>query len=141
MGEVYTSPASYGHTHQVSVAMELRRSVRLATRVSIQDGSGSSTVQHRAAGTRRKTRRKSPYFKRARSSPYFTSSQARSLQPLVLGRKKKSPRHLLYPDYSPPSSPHGLVQERLWREPWRLLVATILLNKTTGKHAVDNMAL
>lgn len=113
--------------------MELRRSERLAARASLQEGPGSGTVQRRATGTHRKTTRKkkSTYFKKARSSPYFSSGT--SLRPLMLSRRKKTPRHLLYRDYSPPSSPHDLVQERLWRNPWQLLVATILLNKTTGK--------
>lgn len=44
----------------------------------------------------------------------------------------KRHRHLLYPDFSPPQSPFGLVQEQLYKEPWKLLVATIFLNKTTG---------
>lgn len=44
----------------------------------------------------------------------------------------KRHRHLLYPHFSPPQSPFGLVQEQLYNEPWKLLVATIFLNKTTG---------
>ena len=44
----------------------------------------------------------------------------------------KRHRHLLYPHFSPPQSPFGLVQEQLFNEPWKLLVATIFLNKTTG---------
>ena len=43
-----------------------------------------------------------------------------------------SHRHLLYPDYVPPRSPYGLIQEELWQYPWRLLIATIFLNKTSG---------
>ena len=33
----------------------------------------------------------------------------------------------------PPSSPYGLVQEVLYHDPRKLLVATIFLNRTTGK--------
>eukprot|EP00850_Spirogloea_muscicola_P011924 SM000076S21745 [mRNA] locus=s76:9658:13128:- [translate_table: standard] len=33
----------------------------------------------------------------------------------------------------PPVSPFGLIQEKLYREPWRLLVACMLLNKTAGQ--------
>ncbi|CAI5495394.1 unnamed protein product [Closterium sp. Naga37s-1] len=33
----------------------------------------------------------------------------------------------------PPVSPFGLIQERLYRDPWRLLVACMLLNKTAGR--------
>ena len=32
----------------------------------------------------------------------------------------------------PPKSPYNLVQETLFHDPWKLLVATIFLNKTTG---------
>ena len=45
----------------------------------------------------------------------------------------KRHRHLLYPNFCPPQSPYGLVQEQLYSEPWKLLVATVFLNKTTGK--------
>lgn len=38
--------------------------------------------------------------------------------------------------YKPPKSPYGLIQEQLYNDPWRLLVATIFLNKTTGKVAI-----
>ena len=44
----------------------------------------------------------------------------------------KKHRHLLYPDFRPPESPFQLVQEQLFKEPWKLLVATIFLNRTTG---------
>ncbi|CAI5500533.1 unnamed protein product [Closterium sp. Naga37s-1] len=33
----------------------------------------------------------------------------------------------------PPVSPFGLIQERLYRDPWKLLVACMLLNKTAGR--------
>ncbi|EFJ45791.1 hypothetical protein VOLCADRAFT_35340, partial [Volvox carteri f. nagariensis] len=33
----------------------------------------------------------------------------------------------------PPASPWGLIEEVLYDNPWRLLVACILLNKTTGR--------
>jgi DNA transposition AAA+ family ATPase len=33
----------------------------------------------------------------------------------------------------PPRSPYNLVQESLFHDPWKLLVATIFLNRTTGK--------
>lgn len=36
------------------------------------------------------------------------------------------------PLWSPPRSPHDLVEESFYRNPWSLLVATIFLNKTSG---------
>ena len=34
--------------------------------------------------------------------------------------------------WTPPKSPFNLVQESLFHDPWKLLVATIFLNRTTG---------
>ncbi len=36
-------------------------------------------------------------------------------------------------DWIPPKSPHGLIQEDLWPDPWKILVACLLLNLTTRK--------
>jgi len=69
--------------------------------------------------------------RKAPSSPAtsaFPSSTTTTDSGVVLRRH----RHLLYPDFAPPASPFGLVQEQLYKEPWKLLVATIFLNKTTG---------
>lgn len=33
----------------------------------------------------------------------------------------------------PPKSPHGLIQESLWPDEWKILVACIMLNQTTRK--------
>eukprot|EP00112_Aurelia_sp_Birch-Aquarium-sp1_P024943 Seg808.1 transcript_id=Seg808.1/GoldUCD/mRNA.D3Y31 product="Methyl-CpG-binding domain protein 4" protein_id=Seg808.1/GoldUCD/D3Y31 len=41
--------------------------------------------------------------------------------------------------YRPPKSPHGLIQERLYRDPWRLLVSTIFLNRTKGTCSIPIM--
>ena len=76
------------------------------------------------------------------TSPYFHSSKRKRRErpkktspplPPDPSDVKKTPRHLDYPDFTPPTSPYGLVQEQLYREPWKLLIATIFLNRTTGK--------
>lgn len=36
-------------------------------------------------------------------------------------------------NWVPPKSPHGLIQEDLWPNEWRILVACLLLNLTTRK--------
>jgi len=36
----------------------------------------------------------------------------------------------------PPTSPFNLIQEKLYTNPWRLLIATIFLNKTSNKKAL-----
>ena len=35
-------------------------------------------------------------------------------------------------NWVPPRSPYNLIQEHLYHDPWKLLVATIFLNKTQG---------
>ena len=40
--------------------------------------------------------------------------------------------------WAPPRSPFSLIEEWLWNQPWRLLVACILLNKTTGKQMLNS---
>jgi len=37
--------------------------------------------------------------------------------------------------WHPPRSPYKFIQEKLYKDPWRLLISTIFLNKTTGKAA------
>lgn len=34
--------------------------------------------------------------------------------------------------WDPPRSPYRLVQEYLYKDPWKLLIATVFLNRTTG---------
>ena len=74
---------------------------------------------------------------RAKASPYFAKgAKGKRFTKLCLGStKEKTPthRHLAYPDYVPPKSPYNLVQESLYKDPWKLLVATIFLNRTSGK--------
>ncbi|XP_062617692.1 dentin sialophosphoprotein-like isoform X2 [Saccostrea cucullata] len=58
-------------------------------------------------------------------SPYFQSG-------------RYMPRPELHRDvkWTPPKSPFHLIQESLYHDPWKLLVATIFLNRTTGKAAI-----
>jgi hypothetical protein len=66
--------------------------------------------------------------------PELTTSNTESAETaqLLTSDVPKGHRHLLYPDFRPPASPFQLVQEQLYKEPWKLLVATIFLNKTSG---------
>jgi methyl-CpG-binding domain protein 4 len=95
------------------------------------DSSGEQKVEE---SSRRRRKTTSPYF-------HSTSKRKRRGEKLrkspVAGPSdvKKAPRHLDYPDFVPPSSPYDLVQEQLYREPWKLLIATIFLNRTTGTAA------
>lgn len=52
-------------------------------------------------------------------------------QPLYSGLSP--PRRKVLRKWTPPRSPFNLIQETLFHDPWKLLVATIFLNKTSGK--------
>ncbi|XP_055366456.1 methyl-CpG-binding domain protein 4 isoform X2 [Betta splendens] len=63
-----------------------------------------------------------------KTSPYFSSKSFRDgLSP---------PRRKAFRKWTPPRSPFNLVQETLFHDPWKLLVATVFLNKTSGKMAI-----
>ena len=61
------------------------------------------------------------------SSDYFKPSP-------VPSRKSQ-----LAPNWIPPKSPFNLIQESLFHDPWKLLIATIFLNRTSGGKAIPVM--
>ncbi|KAJ8265168.1 hypothetical protein COCON_G00142670 [Conger conger] len=65
---------------------------------------------------------------RKKTSPYFSGKLAKEAP--------SPPRRKAYRKWTPPRSPFNLVQETLFHDPWKLLVATIFLNKTSGKMAI-----
>ncbi|XP_003386267.1 PREDICTED: methyl-CpG-binding domain protein 4-like [Amphimedon queenslandica] len=106
----------------------------------------SSTCPSKSSETKS---RKSKYFSAKVVAAKSTKLRASKRQPTNQKRstyfKEKdkqvvqSPhnhKHLEYPHYAPPRSPYGLIQEELWQDPWKLLIATIFLNRTTGKAAI-----
>jgi hypothetical protein len=68
---------------------------------------------------------------------------ARRHRPKATPLKKGAYAHLLSPGapdprlclWEPPASPYGLIEEELYHNPWKLLLACMLLNKTSGKQA------
>ncbi|CAH2312115.1 methyl- -binding domain 4 [Pelobates cultripes] len=63
-----------------------------------------------------------------KTSPYFSSK--------ILKEAPEPPRRKAFSKWTPPRSPFNLVQETLFHDPWKLLLATIFLNKTSGKMAI-----
>ena len=43
--------------------------------------------------------------------------------------------------WHPPRSPYKFIQEKLYKDPWRLLISTIFLNKTNGKKPLPTIFL
>ncbi|KAL1021516.1 hypothetical protein UPYG_G00014250 [Umbra pygmaea] len=76
-----------------------------------------------------KSSQRKPMGDKRKTSPYFNGKSLREegLSP---------PRRKAFRKWTPPRSPFQLVQETLFHDPWKLLVATIFLNKTSGKMAI-----
>lgn len=90
------------------------------------------------SGNKKKIIKKSTPKKRSR---YFTKKKIpdkkmKRIEDIDNITTSRNHRHLQYEDHVPPCSPYGLVQEELWEDPWKLLVATIFLNRTTGTAAL-----
>ncbi|XP_055269502.1 methyl-CpG-binding domain protein 4 isoform X3 [Moschus berezovskii] len=67
-------------------------------------------------------------IEKRKTSLYFSSKYNReALSP---------PRRKAFKKWTPPRSPFNLVQETLFHDPWKLLIATIFLNRTSGKMAI-----
>lgn len=66
---------------------------------------------------------------RIQRSPYFTRKRS-MLRPHAISKMMA---------WVPPKSPFNLIQETLFHDPWKLLVATIFLNKTSAKLAIPVM--
>ncbi len=79
-----------------------------------------------------------------RRSPYFASKKKKKKKKEKetefsgedITTKKKVAETWDPPKWTPPRSPFNLIQEDLFHDPWKLLVATIFLNRTDGKRAV-----
>ncbi|XP_054901997.1 methyl-CpG-binding domain protein 4 isoform X2 [Poeciliopsis prolifica] len=80
------------------------------------------------AATESENERSKNLESRRKTSPYF---RGKHLKDGLSPPRRKSLRK-----WTPPQSPFNLIQETLFHDPWKLLVATIFLNKTSGKMAI-----
>ncbi|XP_054992897.1 methyl-CpG-binding domain protein 4 isoform X1 [Sorex araneus] len=67
-------------------------------------------------------------IERRKTSLYFSSK--------YIKEAPSPPRRKAFKKWTPPRSPFNLVQETLFHDPWKLLIATIFLNRTAGKMAI-----
>ncbi|XP_053149629.1 methyl-CpG-binding domain protein 4 isoform X2 [Hemicordylus capensis] len=65
---------------------------------------------------------------RRKTSPYFSIK--------LIKEAPSPPRRKAFRKWTPPRSPFNLIQETLFHDPWKLLIATIFLNRTSGKMAI-----
>ncbi|XP_054833844.1 methyl-CpG-binding domain protein 4 isoform X2 [Eublepharis macularius] len=99
--------------------------IKFASKMDI-DVSQTCDEQHFTSlkeGRVRRTR-----VERRKTSPYFSSR--------FLKEAPSPPRRKAFRKWTPPRSPFNLIQETLFHDPWKLLIATIFLNKTSGKMAI-----
>ncbi|KAI3429502.1 hypothetical protein D9Q98_005591 [Chlorella vulgaris] len=109
---VGSSPPNRAFLAQLEQNMQLRRQERQAT-------GGPSPLA--SAGKRSKTR-----------SPLGSPAAAKAAAPpaaAAAAAQEPDPRLCLW---EPPVSPYGLLEEELFDDPWKLLVACMLLNKTSS---------
>ncbi|KAM3414734.1 hypothetical protein BST61_g9890 [Cercospora zeina] len=105
-----------------------------------EEGQGSDALPARAAkGTAnalspiRKT--KSPAKKTGTISEHFIEDRV-DLYNTTAGKRRKVPAGQSGNSFPPIGQPFfGIIQEKTWQEPFWMIVATVLLNKTTGRQA------
>lgn len=86
------------------------------------------TIDGRCTPVRESQNKSKSLEGKRKTSPYFSGKSSRDgLSP---------PRRKAFKKWTPPRSPFNLVQETLFHDPWKLLVATVFLNKTSGKMAI-----
>ncbi|XP_028719841.1 methyl-CpG-binding domain protein 4 isoform X3 [Peromyscus leucopus] len=90
--------------------------------------SGSQAKKHFTSETFREDSIPRTQVEKRKTSLYFSSKYNKeALSP---------PRRKAFKKWTPPRSPFNLVQETLFHDPWKLLIATIFLNRTSGKMAI-----
>ena len=99
----------------------LQSSGAIATCRHGKNDNGQNIIQSDAVPCDKKDHKCRGKPMKLKKSPYFSVT------------KLKRPRHFFYPNYTPPASPFNLIQEELHEDPWKVLVSTIFLNRTTGK--------
>ncbi|XP_069824824.1 methyl-CpG-binding domain protein 4 isoform X1 [Dendropsophus ebraccatus] len=102
--------------HSVSCTLQQTTNTELEETTDSQKDSSDLQPVPRSQVDKRKT------------SPYFSKK--------ALSEVIDRPRRKAFSKWTPPRSPFNLVQETLFHDPWKLLIATIFLNKTSGKMAI-----
>ncbi|KAM3848073.1 methyl-CpG-binding domain protein 4 isoform 1-T1 [Vipera latastei] len=115
----------------ISVA-EMQRNGMASESASEQSASTMDVTVFQMCGEKPFTSAKESHTQRAqverrKTSPYFSRK--------LIKEAPSPPRRKTFRKWTPPRSPFNLVQETLFHDPWKLLIATIFLNKTSGKMA------
>jgi len=90
-------------------------------------------------GRRRRKGRRLQSTVEGNKSPYFKGQQQLPLLDLDVVQRFRRRTMTSAAKWTPPRSPFNLIQESLYHDPWKLLIATIFLNKTSGRGAIPNL--
>ncbi|XP_062854616.1 methyl-CpG-binding domain protein 4 [Trichomycterus rosablanca] len=114
--------------HAASDSEEEEKKDARAEQVEVKEGKqkNTETTNGICSPIRSSQNRTKLLLDKKRTSPYFRG-KSDGLSP---------PRRKALRKWTPPRSPFKLVQETLFHDPWKLLVATIFLNRTSGKLAI-----
>ncbi|XP_032065351.1 methyl-CpG-binding domain protein 4 isoform X1 [Thamnophis elegans] len=97
-------------------------------RASTMDVTVSQMCREKPCTSIKERRTQRTQVERRKTSPYFSRK--------LIKEAPSPPRRKAFRKWTPPRSPFNLVQETLFHDPWKLLIATIFLNKTSGKMAI-----
>ena len=132
--------ASAGHTDAYFISphgVRLRSRAEVARHLGLAPACAAGGAPRRAAAPPPQPAARavlSPFF--AAPSPPKTAAAAAAASP----RKRPRPPDAAFSpakrvpgrsSWEPPASPYGLIQETLYSDPWKVLVACVLLNKTS----------
>lgn len=111
-----------------------RQSSSLKTKTSRKSSRKSKYFSEETSKRQSSTmQRESVYFKKTKSKSTATTKDMAAAESPPPPPSPPNHKHLEYPHYVPPRSPYNLIQEELWENPWKLLIATMFLNRTTGR--------
>ncbi|XP_077053362.1 methyl-CpG-binding domain protein 4 isoform X1 [Siphateles boraxobius] len=112
--------------HSDISASESQELDRLETTGGVEEENKSLKHTDCVSPSRNTENRLKLFAEKRKTSPYFSRRNNDLSRPKRKALKK----------WTPPRSPFNLVQETLFHDPWKLLVASIFLNKTSGKMAI-----
>ncbi|XP_032065353.1 methyl-CpG-binding domain protein 4 isoform X2 [Thamnophis elegans] len=97
-------------------------------RASTMDVTVSQMCREKPCTSIKERRTQRTQVERRKTSPYFSRK--------LIKEAPSPPRRKAFRKWTPPRSPFNLVQETLFHDPWKLLIATIFLNKTSDEYLV-----
>ncbi|KAJ6668302.1 hypothetical protein lerEdw1_015679 [Lerista edwardsae] len=105
------------------------------------DANVSQTCNEKCFTSVKENRVQRTQVERRKTSPYFSNKLIKEAgfhngACVSASIALSPPRRKAFRKWTPPRSPFNLVQETLFHDPWKLLIATIFLNKTAAKMAI-----